>query len=127
MKKLSSYKAITPLERSTMAIIKSNIEKGYEESFFNDLMNHGCISGMVGGLIYYSETTKFFTTHKDEINKMLSSTLDECGLNCPSQLFGNKFDTDDFLCVETTNMNLLAWYSFEETARSIANQLGMEF
>ncbi len=127
MKKLSSYKPTTALERSTLAIIKNNIEKGYEESFFSDLMNHGCVSGMVSGLIYYSETTKFFTDHKDEINKMLSSTLDECGLGCPSELFGNKFDTDDFLCIETTNMNLLAWYSFEETTRSVANQLGLEF
>jgi hypothetical protein len=127
MKKLSSYKATTPLERSTLAIIKSNLEKGYEESFFSDLMNHGCVSGMVGGLIYYSETTKFFTKHKDEINQMLSNTLSECGLSCPSELFGDKFDTDDFLCVDTTNQNLLAWFAFEETARNIANQLGIEF
>ncbi|MDO9208732.1 MAG: hypothetical protein Q7T91_10830 [Sulfuricurvum sp.] len=127
MKKLSSYKPTTPLERSTLAIIKSNIEKGYEESFFNDLMIHGCISGMVTEMIAYSSTTKFFTTHKDEINKMLSSTLGECGLSCPSELFGNKFDTDDFLCFGTMNMNLLAWFAFEETARQIANNIGMEF
>jgi hypothetical protein len=126
MKKLSSYKATTPLERSTLAIIKNNLEKGYEESFFNDLMNHGCVSGMVGGLIYYSETSKFFTKHKNEINQMLSSTLSECGLSCPSEVFGNKFDTEDFLCAEQSNQNLLAWFAFEETARNIANNLGME-
>jgi hypothetical protein len=127
MKKLSSYKATTALERSTLTIIKSNIEKGYEESFFHDLMNNGCQSGMVSGLIYYYETTKFFTKHKDEINQMLSNTLSECGLSYPSEVFGDKFDTDDFLCIDTTNQNLLAWFAFEETARNIANQLEMEF
>jgi hypothetical protein len=126
MKKLSSYKPTTPLERSTLAIIKSNIEKGYEESFFNDLVQHGCVSGMVGGMIYYCETSKFFEKNKDEISKMLSNTLSECGLNCASELFGDKFDTDDFLCTEQTNQNLLAWFGFEETARNIANNLGME-
>jgi hypothetical protein len=78
---------------------------------------------MVGGLIYYCETTQFFTKHKDEINQMLSSTLGECGLSCPSELFGNKFDTDDFLCADTTNQNLLAWFAFEQKAEDIANRL----
>ncbi|MDD4950501.1 hypothetical protein [Sulfuricurvum sp.] len=123
---LQNYKSTSGLERETMHIILNNIEEEYEESFFEDLMSHGCVSGMVSGLIYYAETVKFFDDNRVEIGKMLSDTLIECGLKCASELFGDKFDSDDMLCIETTNQNLLAWFAFEETARAIASNLGME-
>jgi len=123
---IENYTTETALEAQTKEIILENVYEGYVEDFFSDLMQNGCVSGMIGSLIYYSDTKKFFNDNKSDINKLLSNTLNECGLSCASELFGDKFDTDDFLCHAQNNQNLLAWFAFEETTRNIANNLGME-
>jgi hypothetical protein len=122
---IENYTPKTALEAQTKEIILENVYEGYIEDFFNDLMQNGCVSGMVSSLIYYCDTKKFFNDNREEINTMLSETLNEAGL-CVSELFGNKFDTDDFLCYEQNNQNLFSWFSSEESARNIANNLGME-
>jgi len=38
--------------------------------FFVDLSQYGCMSGMVGSLIYYRDTHKFFDTHYAEIEDL---------------------------------------------------------
>lgn len=45
------------------------LEHSYDcvEAFFRDLQQYGCISGMVGRLIYYWDTAAFFERHYDEI------------------------------------------------------------
>ena len=120
------YKAETALQRECKDIILNNIEEGYIVEFFEDLMNNGCVSGMIGELIYYKDTLSFYNRHKDEINEMLSELLGACGFSCPSELFGEKWDENDPLVLETNNQNLLAWFAFEETARTIAENLGIE-
>ena len=87
---------------------------------FTDVLHYGCQSGVVSHLIYYSDTTKYYTKHKEEINKLLSETLWECGINDPKDLFGNKWDNEDPLAFDIPNQNLLAWFGFEETMRNIA-------
>ena len=39
-------------------------------SFFTDLLAHGCISGMVGKLIYYTDTHAFYDKHYDKIEEL---------------------------------------------------------
>ena len=87
-----------------------------------DLLEHGCQSGMVGHLIYYNQTTAYYEKHKDEINKLLYETMDECGIYAPSQLFGDKWDEEDPLAIDVLNQNLLAWFGFEETMRKVARE-----
>ena len=89
-------------------------------AIFTDVLKYGCQSGCVGHLIYYSDTTKYYAKHKAEINKLLYETLWECGANNPKDLFGDKWDLDDPLALDTYNQNLLAWFGFEETMRKIA-------
>ena len=36
-----------------------------------DLQQYGCVSGMIGELIYYDDTEKFFDEYKEEINEMI--------------------------------------------------------
>ena len=36
-----------------------------------ELQQYGCISGMIGELIYYDDTEKFFDNYKEEILEML--------------------------------------------------------
>ena len=89
----------------------------------NDVLNHGCQSGIVSELIYYKDTLKFYEDYKTEINELLSNTLIECGCTSPGELFSNKWDEEDALVLDTHNQNLLAWFAFEETVREVSNEL----
>lgn len=87
-----------------------------------DLLRGGCINGMVSNLCNYSETTAFFEEHKEEINEMLKDNFEICGFE--GSIFNcDRFDTEDFLCLETTNQNLLAWWAFEEKAYEVYSEM----
>lgn len=120
--------ASTRLERVVQRWIN---EKGadYEsgvEGALSDLFYGGCASGMVSELIYYSDTLKFFSTHRREISQLLTDSLENYGSGSPSDLFGDKWDSSDPLAQEASNRNLLAWFAFEETARNLAAKAEIE-
>jgi len=100
--------------------LDEKVADGYNDiqEIGNELLRHGCQSGMVSGLIYYSDTCKFYQDHKEGINAILYETLESTGLSV-SELFGEKWSNDDPLALDTYNQNLLAWFSFEETVRQI--------
>ena len=98
------------LEKDTLRIILNEIEPGYTDTWFQDLFQHGCISGMVGELIYYYDTHKFALKHMEEIFE-LESDLEEQGIEVKP---------------ESDKLNWYAWFGFEETARKIYEQLGGE-
>lgn len=88
-------------------------------AIFSDVLDHGCQSGIVTRLIYYSDTFKFYDDHKEEINALLYDLMEETGIYNPSDLFGDKWDKEDPLALDVLNKNLLAWFAFEETLRAI--------
>lgn len=90
-----------------------------KNAIFTDVLHYGCQSGIVGSLIYYSDTTAYYKRYKNEINELLYQTMSECGIYAPNELFRDKWDSEDPLCNEITNQNLLAWFGFEETLRNI--------
>ena len=47
-------------------VLQDKTEKDSEgyATYLNDVLEHGCVSGMVGGLTYYHDTEKFFEDHK---------------------------------------------------------------
>ena len=85
----------------------------YEEisCFFSDLLNNGCATGMVCGLIYYADTHKFFDTHYKEIEELREEY---------------EFNIGEPLQIKNDLKNFLAWFAFEETAYQIALELGLE-
>jgi len=85
------------------------------KSAMQDLMQGGCQSGIVGQLIYYSDTVKFFKRYHAEINALLVNALENSG-NSINEMFGDKWDKEDPLAQEQYNQNLLAWFGFEESA-----------
>lgn len=95
---------------------------GDKKRIFTDVIEHGCQSGFVGYLVYYSQTTAYYEKHKEEINNLLYNAMDKCGIYDPSELFGDKWDREDPLAIDVTNQNLLAWFGFEETMRSFAKE-----
>ncbi len=111
----------SPLKKRVFNYIISNwSDYNDKKNIFTDVLYHGCQSGIVGELIYYSDTVRFYKQYRQEINELLYDTMNETGLYAPSELFGDKWDKEDPLAQDTYNQNLLAWFGFEETLRSIA-------
>ena len=90
-----------------------------KKNIFTDVLNYGCQSGMVGFLIWYSDTVRFYKQQKSEIDELLYNTMYETGIYSLPELFGKKWDEEDPLGNSDFNMNLLAWFGFEETLRKI--------
>ena len=93
-----------------------------KKHIFTDVLYHGCQSGMVGFLIWYSDTTAFYKKYIEEINTLLYNVQSLTGLFSMKDLFGKKWDEEDPLAIEDYNQNLLAWFGFEETLRNIGLQ-----
>lgn len=125
MEKLTG--AETKLERACQKIANNNAD-GYNtiKGWVEDLLSHGCVSGMVSELIYYRDTVKFYKNNRVEIQALLKDTLQETGCNSPADLFGDKWDKEDIFATDDLNRNLLAWFAFEETIRNLASRKGIE-
>jgi hypothetical protein len=80
------------------------------ESFFHDLLTNGCQSGIVATLIYYCDTHKFYDEHYHEIEQLREELEDA---------FGEPLRPKGDL------KNWFAWLAFEETARAIADEFGL--
>ena len=119
--KLNKRDGETKLERVVRYWLNSQ-GREYQEGWrgaYRDLMHGGCSTGVVGKLIYYSDTRRFYRRHQEEIDRLLRDTLEDTGCTL-AQLFGDRWDKDDPLAREQYNQNLLAWYGFEETAQRLA-------
>lgn len=110
----------TPLEKRVCNYVIDEWGN-YEDkkNIFTDVLNYGCQSGMVGFLIWYSDTVRFYKQYKSEIDELLYNTMYETGIYSLPELFGKKWDEEDPLGNSDFNMNLLAWFGFEETLRKI--------
>ena len=75
---------------------------------FTDVLNHGCQSGVVTELIYYSDTVRFYKQYRQEINDLLYDAMNGTRLYAPSELFGDKWNEEDPLAQVICNQNLLA-------------------
>jgi hypothetical protein len=128
MKTLKAQPTETKLEKAVRLIV-NNHTSGYDsgvKGFMEDLMHGGCVSGLVGELIYYTDTTAFYKKHEAEIDQLLSESMESIGVDSPKEMFGDKWDNGDPLAKDTFNQNLLAWFAFEETARNLASAAGVE-
>lgn len=109
----------TPLQTAVHNWYQSEVEDGYTTAI-DDLLQHGCQSGMVPGLIYYTDTTAFYLKHQREIQALITELADDCGCSIGDLL--RDWDKSDPFANETSNQNLLAWFGFEETARRMHDQ-----
>lgn len=116
------------LKKDVVTILKSKARDYSNDykSLLKDVLYSGLQSGIISDLVYYSDTLKWYNKHKAEIKMMLREAMMNYGTNNPADLFGRNWDQDDPFVEDTNNKNLLAWFSFEETAREIADRLGYE-
>lgn len=126
IKRLSQL-AKTPLEKRIVSILKYNLQD-YDnlKSLIKDVLYNGLQSGIISDLIYYNDTLAFYKRYKKEIDVLLKDIMNETGANSPADVFGNKWDKEDWSITDTNNRNLLAWFGFEEKARELADKLGYE-
>ena len=64
----------TPLQKRVINYIVdewSNYDD--KKHIFTDVLYHGCQSGVVGFLIWYSDTVRFYKQYKDEIDELLNA------------------------------------------------------
>ncbi len=88
---------------------------GYDDGIagcIRDLQQGGCQSGMIGELVYHSQTHKFFDKHSDEIFELLDEIKENTGM--------------EFSNYQGDRKNTLAWLAFEETTCKIAEEIGIE-
>lgn len=95
-------------------VAKEALEYGSDDirTFFSYLLIHGCVSGMISSLIYFSKTHAFFDTYYDEIEDLRVEYEEMTG---------------EPLRIESDLKNTLAWFAFEETARKMSEELGIEY
>jgi hypothetical protein len=87
-----------------------------------DLNYGGCISGVVGGMIYYRDTCRFYERNKEWIWEALQQRADDYGGSLAenvAQVMGEAGNLDQF-------ENNLAWFAFEWAGRRLADRLGID-
>jgi hypothetical protein len=50
-----------------------------QQSYIHDVINNGCESGIVGYLIYYTDTDEFFAKHYKDILELINNYREETG------------------------------------------------
>ena len=112
------------LESVTEYILDKFDEYNDPKTIVTEVLEHGCVSGIVGSLIYYSDTTAFYDKNKEKINELLYDVMEECGIYHLDELFGHghvRWDEEDPLALNYYNKNILAWFGFEECMRRFAS------
>lgn len=62
----------SPLKRRVCNyVIECWSEYSDKSGIFTDVLYHGCQSGIVGELIYYTDTVRFYKQYRSEINELL--------------------------------------------------------
>ena len=114
----------TALERHVANWLRSEArEQDYRiRSVLRDLMHGGCASGVVGHLIYYRDTTRFFRRYRKDIGELIAEHIDSTG----EPFAPTGWYALDPLALDANNQNILAWFGFEEAARSLAMRAGWD-
>lgn len=106
----------TEMQKEVTKWLRDCYDKEDRKSAYQDLRQYGCVSGMVNGMIYYTDTLDFFERHQDEINDMIKEWMDSVGGEGPFIAGFKGYDDDDPLCLYEINRNLIAWFAFETVA-----------
>jgi hypothetical protein len=83
-------------------------------------VGYGLNSGIVGSMIYYRDTLKFFNLYRKEIEELWQESSFETGMKLTDL---RDFDESDPFIRDTNNKNLLAWWSYEQIAIMLENAI----
>lgn len=111
---INKYAEYAEGENELVKVVMEDILEYVEEDLesmkgrMEEILQHGCVSGTVGMLIYYSDTHKFFDNNYDDIMEIAKELEDE---------FGQPIYNSD----KGDMKNFYAWLGYEETVRKIYN------
>lgn len=102
---------VSDLYKDVVGIALTHIDE-YDDpaDYFRDIMEYGCINGIVSELMYTYQTTAFVKKHLEDIFDLCNELKEELGS------IDIELDADN-----------LAWLSFEETIRQIAIDIELEY
>ena len=103
---LESLYGENTLKDDVIDIILNHIDD-YENpiTFLEEVLQYGCVSGMIGELIYFEQTKCFFIKHMEEIFEIYNEVKDKLNSN---------FEVD---------ANNLSWLAFEYMVNEIYNEV----
>ena len=93
------------------------------KSRLEEITEHGCQSGTVSSLIYYTDTVKFFDNFYDEIYNMID---DVYTADSTFEMLKQKCDLTDIIMGADTVKNYLAWMAYEEVCSVILDELNLQ-
>ena len=82
------------------------------QATIEDILNFGCVSGMVSCLIYYEDTHAFFDEYQSEIEDLFYEYQEATGSS---------------LKMSGDIKNWLAWSGFEQMTYNLSCELGVDF
>ena len=91
-------------------VIQEVLEQDDIATFLQDVIEHGCQSGVVSSLIYYNDTYRFYDRYYDEIEALREDYEENTGT--PITIKGDL-------------KNFFAWFAFEEYAYQLGEELGI--
>ena len=102
---------VSDLYKSVVGIALDHIDE-YEDptDYFRDIIEYGCVSGIVPELIYTYQAAAFVKEHLEDIFDLYNELKEELG----------SLDME-------LNVNNLAWLGLEETIRQIASDIEIEY
>ncbi len=89
-----------------------------EKSTIREITLHGCVSGVVSELIYYSDTIKFYDYFENEIWDRLDAAATNIGASDIISFIGTYLDTKHIGSLVQFK-NALAWWAVEDTANDM--------
>lgn len=120
MEKIVEMDSITELEKAVINDILDSVEFDKNDSLeekndkiinrMENIVEHGCVSGIVFSMIYCSDIENFFDKHVDDILQLIEDDREELG-EFP---LSPKYEI---------NRNNLAWYAYEKITYNLLNQL----
>lgn len=90
------------------------------KGFIGDVLQNGCVSGIVSELIYYKDTNDFYDKYEQEIEDLITEQMDEQGIEKRSLFIGSLNGDSENM---TQEKNLLCWFAVEEVMREINHLL----
>lgn len=113
----------TTCRNDVATYILSNYETDEEiKTFLDEITSHGCVSGMIPHLIYYTDTNKYYDEFQEDIENSLANYGDSCGAKNRFESISYLQGADSVGSIEQEK-NLLAWFGFENAAYEIAQEL----
>ena len=111
LKKVNHFN--TKLEKRVINdLLNTGLSTEELKDHIKDIVQCGCISGIVPSLVYYSDTTKFFNYYRKEILSMLQDPYKNIYSEYTSLL-----DQKKYSILEKNN---LSWFAYDNTVIRIA-------